>query len=169
MDENFCSRLVAALAERDISRNELVKRGYDGLTYRKVHAYCTGESSPPMEFLVLLGQMGFDLSHLILGTAAQGGSADSGADLATGALPASADLLAQLALALRATQQALSQLAPLAANTVGENLPPLTLAQLSGVERLTIERLRAQPEKQELILAMLTPCPRCAAQDDLAA
>ena len=167
MDENFCSRLVAALAERDISRNELVKRGYDGLTYRKVHAYCTGESSPAMEFLILLGQMGFDLSHLILGTPAQ--SVGVGAGVATGALPASADLLAQLALALRATQQALSQLAPLAANTVGENLPPLALAQLSGAERLTIERLRAQPEKQELILAMLTPCPRCAAQDGLAA
>jgi hypothetical protein len=165
MDENFCSRLVAALAERDISRNELVKRGYDGLTYRKVHAYCTGESSPPMEFLTLLGQMGFDLSHLILGTPVQ----NMGPGVATGALPASADLLAQLAQALRTTQQALSQLAPLAANTVGENLPHLTLAQLSGAERLTIERLRAQPEKQELILAMLTPCQRCAAQDGLVA
>jgi hypothetical protein len=66
--------------------------GYEGLSYRKVHAYCTGESAPPMEFLVMLGELGFDL-------------------------------------------------------------PPLALTQLSDQERLIIEHLRTQPEKQAIVLA----------------
>jgi hypothetical protein len=158
MESDFCSRLVAALSARKISRNELVRLGYEGLSYRKVHAYCTGESAPPMEFLVMLGELGFDLPHLILGTPVP--------DSASGPAPSpQAAMLAQLAGAMQATRQALEQLAPLAAQAAASGLPPLTQAQLSEQERLIIEHLRTQPEKQAIVLAMLQPCPRCASQE----
>jgi hypothetical protein len=164
MSEDFCTRLVAALEVRNISRNELVKQGYEGLTYRKVHAYCTGETPPPVEFLVMLGQMGFDLHQLLLGqpaVASLRAGGQSGSDPGSQPGNGRAGLLDQLEAALRATQSALAQIAPLAAEATASTAP-LTPDQLSPQERHIIARLRSMPERQEMLLAMLTPCPRCA-------
>lgn len=150
MSDNFCSRLLALLEERNISRNDLTKLGYEGLSYRKVHAYCTGETPPPVEFLVMLGGMGFDLHHLLLGTPITA--------MAQAAAAPPAALLAQLEGVLRSTRQVLAQM------TSATDAPALSPEQLSHDENRVIAALRAMPEKTDLVLAMLTPCPRCASQ-----
>jgi hypothetical protein len=75
----------------------------------------------------------------------------------------------QLGNALRATQQALTQITPLAAQAqqqaMAQTLPSGDTLQLSPAEQTIITHLRAQPEKLELLLAMLAPCPRCGSQD----
>ena len=154
MSDNFCSRLLALLEERNISRNDLTKLGYEGLSYRKVHAYCTGETPPPVEFLVMLGTMGFDLHHLLLGTPV---TADAAPQAIANAAPHTA-LLAQLEGVLRSTRQVLAQMTPTT------DAPALSLDQLSKDENRVIAALRAMPEKTDLVLAMLTPCLRCASQ-----
>ncbi len=161
MSEDFCGRLVAALEARNISRNELVRLGYPGLSYRKVHAYCSGESQPPLEFLVLLGQMGFDLHDLLLGQPHIAASAIAAPAGATAAV-----WLPQLEAALRATHSALAKMAapPPALPAIASGEP----VALSQQEQHIITLLRSMPERQEVILAMLTPCPRCTAQADAA-
>jgi hypothetical protein len=151
MSDNFCSRLLALLEERNISRNDLTKLGYEGLSYRKVHAYCTGETPPPVEFLAMLGGMGFDLHHLLLGTPVIG--------VAQAAAAPPAALLAQLEGVLRSTRQVLARMTP------ATSAPALSPEQLSHDENRVIAALRAMPEKTDLVLAMLTPCPRCASQN----
>ncbi len=160
MSDNFCSRLLALLEERNISRNDLTKLGYEGLSYRRVHAYCTGETPPPVEFLVMLAGMGFDLHHLLLGTPINAG-ADATPQAITNAAPHAAPhaaLLAQMEGVLRSTRQVLAQMTPT------PDAPALSLEQLSKDENRVIAALRTMPEKTDLVLAMLTPCPRCASQ-----
>jgi hypothetical protein len=156
----FCQRLASALAARQITRNDLLHRGGKGFTYRKIHAYCAGTTPPPLEFLVLLGSLGFDIHYLIMGSSA-------GAESHLRSASAHA-LLEQVGTILAATKTTLDTLTPVLAGAgilageAGVQAGALTLRE----ERL-ITAFRAAPGQQELVLAMLaTDKLPGAAQDD---
>lgn len=159
----FCQRLASALAARQITRNDLLHRGGKGFTYRKIHAYCAGTTPPPLEFLVLLGTLGFDIHYLIMGSSA-------GAESHLRSASAHA-LLEQVGTILAATKTTLDALTPVLAGAgilageageAGVQAGALTLRE----ERL-LTAFRAAPGQQELVLAMLaTDKLPGAAQDD---
>ncbi len=150
----FCQRLANALAARQLSRNALLHLAGPDFTYRKIQAYCAGESAPSLPFLHLLGELGFDLHFLITGKTNPAATTD-----------VTHAVLAQLAQTLAAAQVALASLVPLP----GQPRPSAQPVAPSTNEAAILAALRAAPTaQQELILAMLTgpqsPARKAASQ-----
>ena len=137
----FCQRLASAMAARQITRNQLLHRGGMGFTYRKIHAYCSGTTPPPLEFLVLLANLGFDIHYLIMGS-----NAEAESHLRSASAHA---LLEQIGSILATTKTTLDALTPILAGA------PMQAGGLTPREEHLITAFRAAPEQQELVLAML--------------
>lgn len=138
----FCQRLAKALTARQLSRNQLVHLGGAGFTYRKIQAYCAGDSAPTLAFLALLGRLGLDVHYLVTGNAAGNVS-----QIDTNA---SASALAQLAHALVQAQAALATLKPLLESG------PVEGQALSVQEVQLLAAFRAAPPgQQEMVFGML--------------